>query len=136
MKVNFEKTLSPCICNDIIAWHTAHGYVWNVVEAPSGRFIGVFFCTLLCGDGVIIHFNTVPRCRISAATICYAFKKALKIVSPLGVVYATVEQKNRKLIQVLNRLGFIETTAGFCRDNTPIAMLKYFQNQNGILTAS
>ena len=133
MKVNFEKTLSPCVCNEVILWHIAHGFVWNVREV-SGRYIGVFYATLLCGDGVIVHFSSVPGIPISAASVFSAFKKGVRIVAPLGVVFATIPESKRKLISAACRLGFVRTSAAFHRfGDGNIALLKFLKNENGIL---
>ena len=133
MKVFFEKTLSPCIANEVILWHVAHGWVWNVRES-SGRYIGVFFATLLCGDGVIIHFDSIPNLMISPATVASAIKKGIRIAAPLGVVFATVRQDNKKLISIISRLGFRTTDAGFYRSGEgEIILLKYFPHQKSIL---
>lgn len=133
MKVNFEKTLSPCVCDEVILWHAAHGWIWNVREV-SGRYIGVFYATLLCGDGVIVHFSPVPEISVSAASVFSAFKKGVRIVAPLGVVFATIPENKPKLISVACRLGFARTSAGFYRDGEGnIALLKFLKNENAIL---
>lgn len=125
MKVFFEKTLSPCVSNEVIFWHVAHGWVWNVRES-SGRYIGVFFATLLCGDGVIIHFDSIPNLKISPATVASAIKKGIRIAAPLGVVYATIRKDNPKLISIITRLGFWVTNAGFLRpEEGEVLLLKY-----------
>lgn len=135
MKVNFEKTLTPCVTDQVILWHLAHGYVWNVREV-SGRYIGVVFATCLCGDGTVIHCETVPGITISSATVLAALRKAVRITAPLGVLYATVPIQKSKLIAVLKRIGFAETTGNFFREGTgEIALLKFIKNKNAILTS-
>lgn len=132
MKVFFEKTILPCVADEIITWHIAHGWVWNV--SADGVYYGVIFCTLLCGDGVIIHFTPKPGVTIPFSVSLAAFKKVVKITTPLGVVFATIPRSKSKLIQILKRLGFSETTGGFIREGEgEVALLKYLQNQNAIL---
>ena len=125
MKVNFERVVVPCIVNDITLWHVEHGLLWDVVAVPSGRRIGVFFATLLCGDGSVIHFyaaEDIPKTAFLAA-----FRKALKMMSSYGnVIYATVPDEYGKLISVLCRAGFIKVPdGGFVRAGKNITLLKY-----------
>lgn len=135
MKVNFVRTLIPCVVNEITLWHVQHGMLWDVVEAPSGRYLGVFFCTLLCGDGCIIHFYSLPDVVISPATILYAFRKAVRMMTAYGnVIFATVPESKKKLCRVLCGLGFrILPDGNFIRDDQNILLLKYFPDQNTIL---
>jgi hypothetical protein len=127
----FEKTIIPCVNNDVIRWHLVHGWVWDVVA--DGRRIGVLYATIMCGDGVVLHFFTVPGIRIPAAVIREAFRKALRITAPLGVVFATIPKRRRSLIKLCIRLGFVETSACFHSDvNGEIAFLKYLNPQNAI----
>lgn len=135
MKVNFVKTLIPCVLNEITLWHLQHGLIWDVVEAPSGRYLGVFFATLLCGDGCIIHFFSLPDVVISPPTTLYAFRKAIQIMSTYGnVIYATVPEEKTKLVKVLRLLGFgIVADGNFSRSGQNILLLKYFPGKKGIL---
>ena len=127
MKTNFEKVTVPCVMNDVVRWHLAHGYVWDVVE-ETGRRLGVFYCTRMCGDGNFIHFYSVPGIEISASTVLYTFRKAIRMMSREGVIYATVPVKKKGLYRVLIRLGFIEWRYGrYDRDGEEIALLKYFE---------
>lgn len=132
MKIFFEKTITPCVSNEVTRWHVAHGWVWNV--RLDGQAVGVFFSTLLCGDGVILHFLTVDDVKIPAAAILAAFRKGVKIAAPLGVVFATVPADNVKLLRVVKKLGFVESDAGFiCPERGEILLLKYLKRQNAIL---
>ena len=135
MKVNFVKTVIPCVVNDVTIWHVQHGLIWDVIEAPSGRYLGVFFCTLLCGDGCIIHFCSLPDVVISPATTLYAFKKAVRMMSSYGnVIYATIPAQKIKLVRTICALGFrIVSDGNFLRDGEEIQLLKYFPGQKGIL---
>jgi hypothetical protein len=136
MRVSFEKTLSPCVTDEVILWHIQHGWVWNVRE-ESGRLVGVFFVTFISGDGVVVHFTSIPNIVISAGTVISAFSKALRIVDPLGVVFATVPRTKEKLISVLKFLRFEETNGNFDRENEgEILLLKLKKCQNAILKPS
>lgn len=138
MKVNFEKVIIPCVVNDVTLWHLEHGFLWDVVEAPSGRKLGVFFASLLCGDGSVIHFYSVPGVKISPATVLGAFRKAIRMMSTYGsVIYATVPKNKHSLIRCLVRLGFvIVTEGGFFSDHQEIILLKYLNAPNAILKTS
>lgn len=127
MKVNFEKVVIPCVVNDITLWHLKHGFLWDVVEAPTDRRLGVFFCTLLCGDGCVIHFNSVPGEDISAATTLYAFRKAIRMMKEYGnVMYATIPAEKRTLVRIICALGFFPVKdGGFLREGREIVLLKY-----------
>ena len=127
MMVYFEKVVLPCIVDDVIAWHVSHGWVWDVVEVKSGRRVGVFFCTLLCGDGVIVHFSTVPGIEIPWQTTLAAMRKGVKMVSPVvNVVFATIPADNLPLLRCACRLGFRISCGSFDRDGAKIRLLQYF----------
>jgi hypothetical protein len=125
MKVNFEKTLIPCVCDEVIAWHVVHGWVWNVC---AGRPIGVFYCTVLCGSGAICHFSTVEGVAIPASVILAAFRKGVRMVAPAcPVLYATIPETRAKLIRVALRLGFgVVEDGGFALDGRNMVLLKYY----------
>lgn len=132
MKVYFEKTIVPCVADEVINWHVAHGWVWNV--RTGEKCVGVFFATLLSGDGVIIHFTPKPDLTIPPALTLAAFRKGVKIASPLGVVFATVPRSKTKLVSVVKRLGFAETNGSFIREGVgEIVLLKYLKNPSAIL---
>lgn len=126
--VRFEKTVLPCVMNDVTAWHVAHGWIWDVVEVASRRLLGVFFCTLLCGDGCVIHFEPRPGEIIRWPLTLAAFRKAVRMISPVcDVVYATVPADKIKLIHTLLRLGFVPVeNGGFRSDGREILLLKFF----------
>ena len=139
MKVNFVKVLIPCVTDGEVLWHLEHGCCYDVVEVGSGRRLGVFFATLLCGDGCIIHFSVSPECSspgsISPATILYAFRKGIRTASMLGeVIYATIPEEKKGLIRVVELLSFrILPEGSFFRDGKKILLLKYFPHKRGIL---
>ena len=133
MKVRFEKVAVPCVINDVVTWHLAHGFVWDVVE-ESGRRIGVFYCTRMCGDGNFIHFFSVDGIKISPATVLYTFRKAIRMMSNVGVVLAAVSENKKGLLRVLSRLGMKEIPGGdYFRDGEKILLLKYFEGEKSIL---
>ena len=120
----FARATRLFIDNDITRWHLAHGWIWNVI-APDNSPLGVFYCTLLCGDGCIIHFDALPD--IPWHVILPAFRKAIRMISPVSdVVYATVPTSHAKLIRILIRLNFSPVSSGgFLRDQTtPVTLLK------------
>ena len=125
--IRFEKTLCPCVADEVTAWHVVHGWLWDVVVYPERRPIGVFFCTLLCGDGAICHFSTVPDQRIPWAVTLAAMRKGSRMIAPAcGVLYATIPEDLDKLIRVAIRLGFGLTDGGYYRDGRKIALLKFY----------
>jgi hypothetical protein len=136
MKINFEQTVVTCVVNSVTVWHLEHGFVWDVVEAPSGRRIGVFFCTLLCGDGCIVHFDSVPGIDISWSSVLAAMRKGIRMIAPCWqVIYATIPAEKSALIRIARRLGFcVVSGGGFMRGNAEIILLKYLPGQNGILS--
>ena len=120
----FARATRLIIDNDVTRWHLAHGWIWNVI-APDNSPLGVFYCTLLCGDGCIIHFDALPH--IPWSVILPAFRKAIRMISPVSdVVYATVPDSRTKLIRILIRLNFAPVSSGgFLRDQTtPVTLLK------------
>lgn len=126
IRVRFEKTLIPCVVNDAILWHLKHGWVWDAVEVSSSRRYAVLYCTLLCGDGCIIHFETVPGTPVSYLFLLSGMRRAMRMIAPVcDVIYATIPEEKQKLIRVAERLGFRKTDAGFMRDGLNICMLKY-----------
>ena len=120
----FARATRLFIDTDVTRWHLAHGWIWNVSSSDNSP-LGVFYCTLLCGDGCIIHFDALPH--IPWTIIRPAFKKAIRMISPVSdVVYATVPDSNAKLIRILSRLNFAPiSSGGFLRDQTtPVTLLK------------
>ena len=124
--VNFVATQTPCVVTPAIRWHIDHGWVWDVVETRTGRKIGVFYCTLLGGDGCVVHFESA--CPIPWAVTFSAFKKAMQMVSPhCNVVLATIPASKKKLIDAAILLGFGIVDAGYERPGEgEIVLLKYF----------
>ena len=136
MKVIFEKTLLPCVLDEVIGWHILHGYVWNV-KTPAGECLGVLYATLLSGDGTVIHFSTIPGKSISPVLQLAAYRKALRIVQPLGVVFATIPAKKEKLVSVVKRLGFVETGGNFHRQGVgEVVLLKLLERRSAILEST
>lgn len=126
-RVYFVNTLSPCVDNEITRWHLAHGWLWDVYDRKLKRNIGVFFCTLLCGDGCIIHFDCVPELSPEPVAILSAFRSAVDLVSPdFNVVFATIPSSKNKLISCICRMGFsVCCDAKYWRDGQEITLLKY-----------
>ena len=135
MKVNFERVIIPCVVNDVISWHHEHGWCWDVVEVSTRRHVAVFFCTLLCGDGCVVHFETVPGIEIPWQTTVAAMKKGMRMVSGSGVhvIYATIPAEKQALIRAAVALGFRLTNGGFMRNDEPVELLKYFDPAKAIL---
>lgn len=136
MHINFEKRMFPCIINDVTMWHLSHGFIWDVVEAEGGRRIGVFYCTLMCGDGLMLHFEAVEGEKIGWTSLYAAMRKGFRMVRDYGnVCYATIPEENEALIRVAERLGLrVVPDGGYWRDGKKILLLKYFNPQNAILT--
>ena len=135
MKVYFEKTVLPCVVDDVIAWHVAHGWVWDVVEVSTGKRLGVFFCTLLCGDGVIVHFSSVPGVMIPWYVTLSAFRKAILMVAPaVNVVFATIPACRNALVRCVRKLGF-RPVARYTREGSEILLLQYFPGVKGYIKA-
>ena len=125
-RVSFVKTLMPCVCDEVIAWHVVHGWAWDVYDRRSP--IGVFYCTVLCGSGAICHFSTIPGVGIPASVILAAFRKGVRMVAPsCPVLYATIPEAKAKLIRVAVRLGFgVIANGGFVLDGDKMVLLKYY----------
>jgi hypothetical protein len=113
--------------NPVVRWHVAHGWIWDVWEVDRQRKIGVFYASLLCGDGVVIHFDVLPGIQLHPATVLSAFRRGVALAAAnADVVFATVQADNVKLIRCLCHLGFVVCQdASFCRDGAEIALLKY-----------
>ena len=122
----FERTFKPCILNEVISWHLAHGWVWNIIDRKSLRPIGVFYATLLCGDGVVLHFDTLPDVEIPFALTLSAMKRGIRLVEPhADLILATIPEVKHKLIQCAQKLGF-RRISNFRRDNQAIVVLQFF----------
>lgn len=131
----FEKRVIPCVVNEVISWHLQHGWVWDVTDLQTGDRVAVFYCTLLCGDGLILHFATVDGVRLSAGFILSTFRKGIRMVQECcSVLYATVPAGSR-LHKVICRLGFVVCRGGsFFRDGVKIDLLKYSPGEISILS--
>ena len=134
-KVRFEHAVLPCVVDDVVAWHVAHGWVWDVVETDTGRRIGVFFCTLLCGDGAVCHFTTVPEIKIPWHVTLAAFRKAIRMVGGVvNVLFATIPVRRRALVRCACKLGFLPVSR-YTRDGLEVFLLQYFPRVKGYIKA-
>lgn len=132
-RVYFEKIKRPedlAVDNDVTRWHFDHGWIWNVLEVDHDnrivRPLGVFFATLLCGDGAVIHCDSIPGIVIPPAVTLAAFRKAIRMVAPAcSLLLATIPEDRVSLIRVVVRLGFRITTGSFERDGKRILLLKF-----------
>ena len=114
MKIYFQKVTEPgrAACNtSVVEWHILHGWCYNVWDCSDdgkqGRIIGVFYVTLLCGLGGILHFDTVAD-DIPGSHFRAAFRKAIRIVQPyLGLILTTIPRDKGKLIRTVEHLGFV-----------------------------
>ena len=124
--VNFVGTRATCVVTPAIRWHIDHGWVWDVVETRTGRMVGVFYCTILGGDGCVVHFESSGN--VPWPVTFSAFKKGMQMVSPHNnVVLATIPASKGKLIDAAILLGFGIIDAGYERPGEgKIVLLKYF----------
>ncbi len=120
------KTLVPCVCDEVIAWHVMHGWVYDVYH--DAEALGVFYCTVLCGSGAVCHFTPRTGARITPAIFLAACRKCLAVVAPACyVLYATIPETKVKLIRVAVRLGFgVIEDGGFILDGDKMVLLKYY----------
>ena len=127
MTITFVPTNEPWVRNDVTRWHAEHGWVWNV--DVDDEFVATVFCTLLCGDGAVIHFYTGKYTSLPGAVVLGIMRKAIRVIVPnCDVLYATIPTANEKLIRVAVSLGFgLVPDGGFLRDRTEsISLLKYY----------
>jgi hypothetical protein len=131
MKIRFTKRNPygqiPCVWNDVVSWHSRHGWCWEV--KVDGVAVAVFYCTLLCGDGCLVHFDKAEYVKLPGAVILGIMRKAMRMIEPeCDVIYATIEKQNEKLIHVAIRLGFgLIPNGGFLRDGkTEVVLLKFY----------
>ena len=128
MTIRFYPTMHcPSVYNDITLWHCEHGWCWNI--EVNERIIATMCGTLLCGDGCIVHFETMDFIKLPGAVILGVMRKAVRMLAPeCDMIYATIEARNEKLIRVAVRLGFeIVPDGGFLRDGkTEVVLLKFY----------
>ena len=126
-RIYFKHTLFPCVDNEVTRWHLAHGWLWDVFDRKQNCNIGVFFVTLMCGDGAIVHFDRIPDVNVDAAALLCAFRRGIELVGNYGnVIYATIPSSNVKLIRCACRLGFVVCHgAEYMRFEQEITLLKY-----------
>lgn len=126
-RIYFKHTFSPCVDNEITRWHLAHGWLWDVYDRKLEQNIGVFFVTLMCGDGCIVHFDRVEHVDVEAAALLCAFRRGVELVAPhFNVVFATIPSEKQKLIRCACRLGFsVCHGAEYWRFEQEITLLKY-----------
>ena len=123
--VKFEsvkKYKKACIKNSIIEWHFQHGWVYNVWSNVDEKYLGVFFCTLLAGDGVVLHFSSCDGVNIHPVDTYSAFKQGVELMKSQNIVLATIP-KNLKLCKVAKRLGF-EVIAEYNRSGEEICLFE------------
>ena len=127
--VCFEHCIVPCIDNDRTRWHVAHGWIWNIVERKSRRKIGVFYASLLCGDGACLHFEVIDNIKIPFPVTLSAMRRGLAIASAhRTLILATVYADYYPLLRICKKLGFIVLEHGeFEREGKTVLTLKYLR---------
>ena len=134
MKITFVPTKEPFVRNEVTKWHAEHGWCWNV--DVDDMFVATLFCTLLCGDGCLVHFLTGRYIQLPGAVVLAIMKKAMRMLEPeCDVIYATIARRNAALIRVAVRLGFgLVPDGGFIRDGSEeVALLKYYGRPVGYI---
>lgn len=127
MHITFVPTKEPFVRNDVTTWHAEHGWCWNV--DVDDMFVATLFCTLLCGDGCLVHFDTGKYIRLPGPVILAIMRKAMRMLEQnADVIYATILARNHALIRVAIRLGFVLVPdGGFLRDGKDdVVLLKYY----------
>lgn len=123
----YRKSKNPCVKNAITRWHASHGWLYNAYRLPENRSVGVFYATLLCGDGAVIHFDVAPGADLSAPEILHGVRSAIRMIgrASLNVIYTTIPGDRTGLIKLMTRFGFREVPdGGFLRDGLPVVLLK------------
>ena len=84
----------------------------------------------------MLHFEAVEGEKIGWTSLYTAMRKGFRMVRDYGnVVYATIPEENEGLIRVAERLGLrVVPDGGYWRDGKKIALLKYLNRKNAILT--
>ena len=127
MKITFVPTEDPFVRNDVTTWHAQHGWCWNV--DVDNMFVATLFCTLLCGDGCLVHFDTGKYIRLPGSVILAIMRKAMRMLEQnADVIYATILARNQALIRVAICLGFrLVPGGGFQRDGKDeVVLLKFY----------
>ena len=126
MNITFVPSREPFVRDDVTMWHAQHGWLWNI--DVDNMFVGTLFCTLLCGDGCLVHFKTGKYITMPGAVVLAIMRKAMRMLSEnCDVIFASIETRNRKLIQTAIYLGFvIVENGGWMRDGTDVTLLKYY----------
>ena len=97
MKITFVPTKEPFVRNEVTKWHAEHGWCWNV--DVDDMFVATLFCTLLCGDGCLVHFLTGRYIQLPGAVVLAIMKKAMRMLGPeCDVIYATIARQNPRWI--------------------------------------
>lgn len=116
-----KRFSNACVKNEVVKWHTQHGWVYNVWSNVDERYLGVYYCTLLCGDGVVLHFESCVD-DIAVGDILAAFKKGIQMMSKQNIVLATIP-KDLKLCRIAKRLRFKEI-ANYYRNDKEIVLFE------------
>ena len=137
MNITFVPSREPFVRDDVTMWHAQHGWLWNI--DVDDMFIGTLFCTLLCGDGCFVHFKTGKYITLPGAVVLAIMRKAMRMLSTESdVIFASIETRNRKLIQTAIYLGFgivenggwqrqaLDGGSAGLRSGTEITLLKYY----------
>lgn len=143
MRIYFDAVLEPerlAVSTEVIRWHLAHGWVYNVWECSddgaSGRIVAVFYITVVCGVGGVLHFDTVVL-DIPPAVIRAAMRKGVSMVAAvLPLVLATIPVAKSRLIRHVERLGFVRVVPGdFVAEGRQFVLLKYLKAETITLKA-
>lgn len=129
MNITFVPSKEPFVRDDVTMWHAQHGWLWNI--DVDDMFVGTLFCTLLCGDGCLVHFKSGKYIVLPGVVILAIMRKAMRMLSAeCDVIFASIETRNKKLIQTAIRLGFrIVDGGGWLRDGEEVTLLKYYGRQ-------
>lgn len=103
-----------CVKNAVIKWHIKHGWVYNIWSNIDERYLGVFYCTLLAGDGVVLHFDTCVDDMAIGDTLA-ALKKGVEMMKQHNIVLATIPTE-LKVCRIAKRLGFKELAKYYRND--------------------
>ena len=132
-KIYFERVERQrrlVIRNEVTRWHVKHGWAYNVLDAGFSP-LGVFFCTLLCGDGAVLHFLAGKGVRVSGAELLSCMRAAIEMILRCKqgfTLYTTIRASERKLIRVAEGLGFrvVEGAEMVREGGEEVKFLKFF----------